>query len=636
MRIAGCLIIFTMLLGASQLTNCQLPQPEQRYPLGCKEPVLTAEQINEINAYIRGKSLLEETFPNSFSWRQNSGNDWLTPIKNQNTCGSCVAFAVVAALECQVRIAEGNPSLPVDLSEQHLFSCGGGSCVSGWYPHRACDYLKDYGIPPESCSPYLSVDNNCNDSCNTWSSQAMRIDDWSYVSGPVPNTDALKAAILQHPIAARMIVYEDFYFYNTGVYQYDGSSAEQGGHYVLLYGWDDSQNCWLAKNSWGTDWGEGGYFRIGYGEAEIGSYATRMNYSVEPHLTNPSIGQVSDGISLTDAESTATLWASGVFDPGGTGIAEVWVEIFKPKFNPATDTAVKLPLTYDAVDTRYEADYSGFTETGDYNLVFFARDNQDRISLPVNAVLYRGVTPDLWEVDDSPEEAWVIITSPTDVFYPQVHNFHDEGDVDWVKFFVSDQPLPFTISILNASPSSDTVISLYSEGNHQAPLFSVDDNHTPGEGELASWISDGTGWYYVKVESADPLIFGTTTGYEILITDDTGANNGLATAISNGVGIKISWEEPQGLGKSLLAEIYGYLIYRADGFKFREEDFRQVNTEFITDVASYSDCTANQPSQIYTYLVYAVTDLNPLLQECKKVYANILDECVEVKCWKDY
>ena len=33
-------------------------------------------------------------------------------------------------------------------------------------------------------------------------------------------------------------------------------------HMVTIVGWDDSQECWLVKNSWGTDWGEAGWFKI--------------------------------------------------------------------------------------------------------------------------------------------------------------------------------------------------------------------------------------------------------------------------------------------------------------------------------------------------------------------------------------
>jgi hypothetical protein len=44
---------------------------------------------------------------------------------------------------------------------------------------------------------------------------------------------------------------------------------------VSLVGYDDGAGCWIAKNSWGTGWGAGGYFQIGYGECRIESYQSR-------------------------------------------------------------------------------------------------------------------------------------------------------------------------------------------------------------------------------------------------------------------------------------------------------------------------------------------------------------------------
>ena len=43
----------------------------------------------------------------------------------------------------------------------------------------------------------------------------------------------------------------------------------KGLHAVAVVGYDDGQRCWIVKNSWGTNWGEGGFFRIGYGECGL-------------------------------------------------------------------------------------------------------------------------------------------------------------------------------------------------------------------------------------------------------------------------------------------------------------------------------------------------------------------------------
>jgi subtilase family serine protease len=70
-----------------------------------------------------------------------------------------------------------------------------------------------------------------------------------------------------------MQVYQDFQSYGGGVYSYSWGTAA-GGHFVLVIGWDDSKGTSGAlkvKNSWGTNWGENGYFWISY--SEFGNYS---------------------------------------------------------------------------------------------------------------------------------------------------------------------------------------------------------------------------------------------------------------------------------------------------------------------------------------------------------------------------
>ncbi|MFD2398279.1 C1 family peptidase [Prauserella oleivorans] len=86
------------------------------------------------------------------------------------------------------------------------------------------------------------------------------------------------AAIKQHiygygAVTACLVVYDDLFHYTGGVYRHT-TEETSGGHCVALIGWDDDAGCWIAKNSWGTEWGEGGYLRIAYGEAYIEDYPT--------------------------------------------------------------------------------------------------------------------------------------------------------------------------------------------------------------------------------------------------------------------------------------------------------------------------------------------------------------------------
>jgi hypothetical protein len=68
----------------------------------------------------------------------------------------------------------------------------------------------------------------------------------------------------------RSAVYRDFYYYTGGVYRWVWGAFE-GYHAVSIVGYDDNGGYWICKNSWGTNWGEGGYFKIDYSENVLDS-----------------------------------------------------------------------------------------------------------------------------------------------------------------------------------------------------------------------------------------------------------------------------------------------------------------------------------------------------------------------------
>ena len=66
------------------------------------------------------------------------------------------------------------------------------------------------------------------------------------------------------------------------VYHKTPNATIQGLHFPLIVGFDDSKQCWIIRNSWGTGWGMSGYGLIGYGECNIDSYAKLVSSSHEP------------------------------------------------------------------------------------------------------------------------------------------------------------------------------------------------------------------------------------------------------------------------------------------------------------------------------------------------------------------
>jgi len=219
--------------------------------------------------------------PDSWDWRNVDGKDYTTSVKEQGGCGSCYAFGNIAALESIVKIKLDRSDLNVDLSEQFIVTCGTEWCEDDGI--KGCDgakiipsyeFIEDYGAIPECFFRYISAGSgpyigSCSDKYSDWEDFTVKIKNWGFVGS---NRDNIKNALVEYgPLPASMVVYDDFNSnYNGGVYEHLGDESEENtNHRVTIVGYDDSQNCWICKNSWGTDWGENGWFRIKYGDCRI-------------------------------------------------------------------------------------------------------------------------------------------------------------------------------------------------------------------------------------------------------------------------------------------------------------------------------------------------------------------------------
>lgn len=220
-------------------------------------------------------TLGEEPLPATFDWRT---QNVVTPVKNQGSCGSCWAFASVAGMESAMLIADFDKySVDGDLSEQLLVSCDNtnyGCC--GGYMDRVYNYLMNNGTVDEECFPYYASGTckcntricrsrtlSCDGKCSDYEIRILKTSDWQWVNelAEVPAVDEIKAALQQGPLPVGMDVYSDFLSYAGGIYE-QTTGIREGGHAVLIVGWEDANSCWIVKNSWGTGWGEQGFFRI--------------------------------------------------------------------------------------------------------------------------------------------------------------------------------------------------------------------------------------------------------------------------------------------------------------------------------------------------------------------------------------
>jgi C1A family cysteine protease len=200
--------------------------------------------------------------PKSIDWRRFKKKNYVTPVRDQQDCGSCVAFATCATVEARLNILHSKPGRNLNLSEASLFFGGGGSCATGWNFVPALDYAKATGLGLESAFPYVSAQQP---------GKKIPIKHKVVAYTAASTTIARKQALSSRgPVLAGLSIFEDFYYYKSGVYRHV-AGAFLGYHAVCVVGYSDAQQCWIVKNSWGPSWGEKGYFRIGYGECGIDS-----------------------------------------------------------------------------------------------------------------------------------------------------------------------------------------------------------------------------------------------------------------------------------------------------------------------------------------------------------------------------
>jgi hypothetical protein len=122
------------------------------------DPVPTAlEGLALLELETTAGRLLGLAVPSSFDWRNVAGKNFITAVKNQGNCGTCVPFSVIAAVEAIFRITKNDPHMAIDLSEAHLFFCHGRRrgklCDTGWDVAGALEPFKEDGVVDETCYP---------------------------------------------------------------------------------------------------------------------------------------------------------------------------------------------------------------------------------------------------------------------------------------------------------------------------------------------------------------------------------------------------------------------------------------------------------------------------------------------------
>ncbi|XP_048830738.1 cathepsin B-like [Brienomyrus brachyistius] len=222
-------------------------------------------------------------------------------IRDQGSCGSCWAFGASEAMSDRICI-HSNGKVNVEISAQDLLTCckDCGYGCNGGYPSAAWTFWSEdglvtgglydshvgcrpYTIPPcehhvngsrPSCTGEGGDTPECLMQCEPGYTPPYKQDKHyglsTYKVNPV-EADIMTELYKNGPVEGAFFVFDDFLLYKSGVYQHV-SGTEVGGHAVKILGWgtENGTPYWLAANSWNTDWGDNGFFKILRGQNHCG------------------------------------------------------------------------------------------------------------------------------------------------------------------------------------------------------------------------------------------------------------------------------------------------------------------------------------------------------------------------------
>lgn len=271
-------------------------------------PTLAAARISE---YINDPSIVRNNYteapafwlntgdlPETFDWGNRDGRSFLTSMRNQHIpqyCGSCWAHGAVSALQDRIKIARGGRDTDYEISIQHILNCQGGGTCKGGSHFGAYQWMKENDVAMEDANPYTACSADLNSglcSSGEWTCTPINVartcggfteyggtcvglTHFPNVTvaeyGEVPSeVEKIKAEIFARGPIACGVNANPLRDYEGGVY--DGDASADIDHVVSIVGWGTQAGTpyWRVRNSWGSYWGEMGFFRVKMGENKLG------------------------------------------------------------------------------------------------------------------------------------------------------------------------------------------------------------------------------------------------------------------------------------------------------------------------------------------------------------------------------
>jgi len=276
----------------------------------------------------------------------------MTAVRNQDPYGTCWSFGGFASLESTLKKSGGSnhdfsewhlayyvyqdfsSSLPaftthtVAPGEDPIFDQGGNSWQAAALLARWTGAVNETARPYPGVSPWPESSRpQTSDPVSNHLEHVYYLPDQDRWDSPLVR-DTIKNALMSYGAVSIRMLWDNT-AYNAATFSYYNPSSTGGGHIVAIAGWDDnysaanfgtapaSNGAWLVKNSWGTAWGDEGYFWISYMDPTLASPAVFIGASTSNF---DNIYQY-DPLGWTNAigSGTDTGWFANIFSANGSG-----------------------------------------------------------------------------------------------------------------------------------------------------------------------------------------------------------------------------------------------------------------------------------------------------------------------------
>jgi len=188
----------------------------------------------------------------------------ITPVKNQEQCGSCWAFSATETVE-SANLLAGKP-LTIGAPQEIVDCDKNDDGCSGGDPREALSWVQQTGgLDMENCYPYRGVNEQCQSS-RCAKSPNLRV---SSVIPIAANENSIYQALQGSPLSICADA-QPWQYYTGGILR-AASCGLSIDHAIQLTGYSPaSGGYWIVRNSWGPGWGEAGYIYLQFGQNTCG------------------------------------------------------------------------------------------------------------------------------------------------------------------------------------------------------------------------------------------------------------------------------------------------------------------------------------------------------------------------------